>query len=129
MKRNRRASVEDRWTKTVRDADGNTKSVPSANNGKGMRWRARYVDDEGREHARGFGRKTDAVGWLDKQTSALVVGTHVAPRDATLTVPQWCEPWLKGSEVNRPNTVPNARLHVALINEAFSDRAVTSNRP
>ena len=23
MKRNRRAGVEDRWTKTVRDADGN----------------------------------------------------------------------------------------------------------
>ena len=29
-KRNRRAGVEDRWTKTVRDADGNTQTVPSA---------------------------------------------------------------------------------------------------
>jgi integrase len=129
MKRNRRAGVEDRWTKTVRDADGNSQTVPSAAHGKGMRWRARYVDDQGREHARGFGRKTDAVAWLDKQTSALVVGTHVAPRDATLTVAQWCEQWLKGYEVNRPNTVRNARFHVVLINEAFGDRALTSIRP
>jgi integrase len=100
-----------------------------ANAGKGMRWRARYVDDEGREHARAFGRKTDAAAWLDKQTSALVVGTHVAPRDAALTVAQWCKQWLKGYEVNRPNTVRNARFHIALINEAFGDRALTSIRP
>ena len=34
-KRNRRAGVEDRWTKTVRDEHGNTQTVPSAANGKG----------------------------------------------------------------------------------------------
>jgi hypothetical protein len=34
MKRNRRAGVEDRWTKTVRDEQGNTQTVPSANDGK-----------------------------------------------------------------------------------------------
>jgi integrase len=39
MKRNRRAGVEDRWTKTVRDEHGNTQTVPSANQGKGARWR------------------------------------------------------------------------------------------
>lgn len=38
QKRNRRSGVEDRWTKTIRDADGNNQSVPSANYGKGMRW-------------------------------------------------------------------------------------------
>ena len=35
MKRNRRAGVEDRWTKTVRDEHGNAKKVPSARNGTG----------------------------------------------------------------------------------------------
>jgi len=34
--------------------------VPSATYGKGKRWRARYVDGNGREVARGFGRKVDA---------------------------------------------------------------------
>ena len=33
MKRNRRAGVEDRWTKTVRDEHGNAQKVPSARNG------------------------------------------------------------------------------------------------
>jgi hypothetical protein len=47
-KRNRRAGVEDRWTKTVRDEHGNTQTVPSAANGKGKRRRARYVDERGR---------------------------------------------------------------------------------
>ena len=129
MKRNRRAGVEDRWNKTVRDAEGNTQNVPSAVNGHGKRWRARYVDDQGREHAKGFARKVDAGAWLDKQTTALGTGTHVAPRDAVQTVAQWCEQWLKGYEVNRPNTVRNARFHVAAINEAFGDRALTSIRP
>jgi integrase len=119
--RNRRAGVEDRWTRS----DG----APSASHGKGSRWRARYVDTEGREHAKGFARKTDAQAWLDKQTSAIVTGTHVAPRDAALTVAQWCDQWLKGYEVNRPNTVRNARFHIAAINETFGDRALTSIRP
>jgi hypothetical protein len=47
MMRNRRAGVEDRWHKTVRDDAGNAQTVPSANYGQGSRWRARYVDDTG----------------------------------------------------------------------------------
>ena len=94
MKRNRRSGVEDRWTKTVRDAEGNTQTVPSAAHGKGSRWRARYVDDKGGEHAKGFARKVDAQNWLDGQTAALVSGTHVAPRDANVTFSQWARAWL-----------------------------------
>ena len=45
MKRNRRAGVEDRWTKTVRDAHGNTPDGAQRQARPGMRWRARYVDD------------------------------------------------------------------------------------
>jgi hypothetical protein len=86
VRRNRRAGVEDRWHRTIRDETGNTRTVPSANNGKGSRWRARYVDGQSREHAKCFSRKTDAQQWLNGQTAALVTGTHVAPRDAALTV-------------------------------------------
>ena len=74
MTRNRRAGVEDRWTTAAGE--------PSASHGKGKRWRARYVDDRGREHAKGFARKVDAQHWLDAQTAAIMSGTHVAPRDA-----------------------------------------------
>ena len=66
-RRNRRAGVEDRWRK----ADG----TPSANNGKGKRWRARYVDEASKEHARSFTRKVDAQQWLDEVTAAQVTGT------------------------------------------------------
>lgn len=85
--RNRRAGVADRWTKTVRDADGTTRTVPSAEHGRGMRWRARYVDDAGREQSKGFPRKADAQAWLDNEiTPKLATGTYVAPTAGKVTV-------------------------------------------
>jgi integrase len=86
VKRNRRGGVEDRWTRTVRDEHGNTRIVPSAAHGQGKRWRARYVDDDGREHAKGFGRKVDAQNWLDDITSRLTTGTYVTPEAGRVTV-------------------------------------------
>jgi hypothetical protein len=112
MRRSRRSGVEDLWTKTVRDADGNTQSVPSARDGRGMRWRARYVDERGGEHSKAFGRKVDAQLWLDKQTAALVSAfAAVAPRDAQLMVQRWCDLWIEGYKVNRESTVRQARTH------------------
>lgn len=94
QKRNRRSNVEDRWTKTVRDAHGNDQTIPSANHGKGKRWRARYVDDEGREHAKGFARKTDAQKWLDSEVTAkFVAGTYVAPSAGRVTVADVYQSW------------------------------------
>ncbi|MGB8206418.1 MAG: tyrosine-type recombinase/integrase [Mycobacterium sp.] len=129
MTRNRRAGVEDRWTKSVRDADGNTQTVPSVNHGKGKRWRARYVDDRGREHAMGFTRKVDAQKWLDKQTAAIVSGSHVAPRDAQLTVEQWCDLWIEGYKVNREATVRAARTHIRQIIAEFGGMPLSAVRP
>ena len=129
MRRNRRAGVEDRWTKTVRDADGNTQTLPSANKGKGKRWRARYVDERGREHAKGFTRKVDAHAWLDGQTAAIVSGTHVAPRDAQMSVEQWCDTWLEGYRVNRESTVRQAQVHIAQIGAEFGAMQLSEVRP
>jgi len=129
QRRNRRAGVEDRWTKTVRDADGNTKTVPSAAHGKGMRWRARYVDERGREHAKGFVRKVDATSWLDSQTAAIVAGTHVAPRDAQMTVQQWCDTWIEGYKVHRDGTVRAARVHIRQIVAEFGGMPLSAVRP
>jgi hypothetical protein len=87
QKRNRRAGVEDRWTKTVRDEHGNTQAVPSATYGKRNRWRARYVDDEGREHTKAFARKADAQASLDNDiTAKFATGTYVAPAAGRVTV-------------------------------------------
>ncbi|MCB0933366.1 MAG: tyrosine-type recombinase/integrase [Mycobacterium sp.] len=82
-----------------------------------MRWRARYVDDAGREHAKGFGRKTDARQWLDQVTSTLVTGTYVAPTAGQLTVGQVHDQWSKSCSHLKATTaetrVVTWRAHVA----------------
>ncbi|MFC4783293.1 tyrosine-type recombinase/integrase [Nocardioides sp. MAHUQ-72] len=43
------------------------------------KWRARYRDASGREHARHFDRKIDAERWLSEITAARVTGNYVDP--------------------------------------------------
>jgi integrase len=109
MTRNRRAGVEDRWTKTVHDEHGTTQTVPSANHGKGLRWRARYVDDQGREHAKGFGRKVDAQNWLNRQVSDHVTGTWTDPALAAVTFGAMAERWLSTKATRSAKTVAGYR--------------------
>ncbi|NIL74428.1 site-specific integrase [Rhodococcus sp. B10] len=121
QRRNRRSGVEDRWMKSDRSK--------SAQYGRGKRWRARYVDDFGQEHARSFERKADAQNWLDGTVSTLVQGTHVAPRDAKLTVQQWCDQWIIGYGVHRESTVRQARTHIAQITSEFGPLPIAGIRP
>ena len=109
MKRNRRAGVEDRWTKAVRDADGNLQTVPSAAHGKGSRWRARYVDDHGREHAKVFARKVDAQHWLDNVVSEHVTGTWTDPKLSGQTFGALAERWVATKATRAPKTVAGYR--------------------
>ncbi|OBF96438.1 integrase [Mycobacterium sp. 852002-51152_SCH6134967] len=94
MKRNRRAGVADRWSKTVSRPDGTTETVPSARHGKGLRWMARWVDDEGREQSKSFRRKVDAQSWLDTEVTAkLATGSYVPPRAGMATVKEVYDSW------------------------------------
>lgn len=94
--RGRRAGVEDRWTKTVREGD-TTKTVPSSEHGRGLRWRARYVDDEGQQHSKMFERKSAAQAWLDNEvTTKLCSGTYVTPEAGKVTVGAVYASWLAG---------------------------------
>ncbi|WP_336513645.1 MULTISPECIES: site-specific integrase [Mycolicibacterium] len=56
-------------------------------------------------------------------------GTHVAPRDAQLTVSQWCALWIEGYKVNRDSTVRQARTHIKQIESEFGDVLLSSVRP
>ena len=109
MTRNRRAGVEDRWYKTVRDSEGNTQKVPTSRHGTGMRWLARYVDDQGREHSRAFGRKVDAQSWLDKQISDQVTGTWTDPALSSVTFGTMAERWLSTKATRSAKTVAGYR--------------------
>ena len=49
------------------------------------RWRARYRDDAGREHAKHFSRRLDAKRWLDEVTASIVTGQYVDPNAGRIT--------------------------------------------
>lgn len=93
------------------------------------KWRARYRDESGKEHARHFDRKVDAQQWLDEQASRLLTGTHVAPKHAKITVGQWCDTWLDGYQGNRDSTIRQAETHIKRIKVAFGAMPLGSVRP
>jgi integrase len=94
--RNRRAGVEDRWHKTIRDEHDQPRKVPSAKHGQGKQWLARWVDDEGREQSKTFVRKGEAKSWLDTVVTApMSTGTYVPPRAGILTAAEVYESWSK----------------------------------
>lgn len=69
------------------------------------RWRARYRDAAGKEHAKHFGRKIDGQRWLDDVTASQVAGTYVDPRRSRVTVGEWSQTWLAGRSHLKPKTV------------------------
>ena len=97
QRRNRRAGVEDRW----RRADGK----PSARAGKGRRWLARFVDDQGHEHSKSFDRKIEAQAWLDEVVASQVTGTFVAPRAGRVTVAELHAKWVDTQSHLKETTV------------------------
>ncbi|MGI8663870.1 MAG: tyrosine-type recombinase/integrase, partial [Acidimicrobiales bacterium] len=60
------------------------------------RWRARYRDNAGKEHARHFTRKVDAQSWIDSVTTAIGTGTYVDPGRARVTVDKMADQWIAG---------------------------------
>jgi len=57
------------------------------------RWRARYRDDSGREHARHFDRKVDGQRWLNEVTAAVVTGDYVDPKAGRVTFEGYYRLW------------------------------------
>jgi integrase len=93
------------------------------------RWRARYRDAAGKEHARHFGRKLDGQRWLDEVTSSVVTGTYTDPKTARTTVGEWCGTWLAGYATRRASTVRQAQVHVAQIVAEFGTMPLSAVRP
>lgn len=102
-----------------------SKSIAKRDNGK---WRARYRDDTGREHARHFDRRVDAQRWLDEITADILTGVYVDPRAGKVTFREYALRW-QSTQVHRFNTahaVDSAlRVHAF---PAFGDRQLNSIR-
>ena len=102
------ANIEDRWT----SPGMNGRRVANARHGSGSRWRARYYDANGRQHARHFDRKVDAQRWLDSVTTAVGTGSYVDPNRSKIAVGQVAEQWMAGKINLKPTT--RARYENAL---------------
>lgn len=117
VKRNRRSGVADRW----KNRDGSR----SVRYGKGKRWLARYVNDEGEEVTASFDLKDDAQAFLDEQVSDLVTGRYVNKRRASRTVGSLAEEWIAHKQHLKPKTVAGYRsLLDTQVLTKFKDRAV-----
>ena len=57
------------------------------------RYRARYRDEAGKEHARHFVKKAHAQRWLDEVTASVVRGDYVDPKAGKITFRQWFSRW------------------------------------
>ena len=89
--------------------EGNTQKMPSSRHGKGLRWIARYVDDEGREQTKSFDRKVDAQRWLDKQVSDQVTGTWTDPALSAVSFGMMAQRWVSTKSTRAPKTVAGYR--------------------
>lgn len=87
-------------------------SIKKRPNGK---WRARYRDAAGHEHARHFPRKVDAQQWLDTVTADLLTGRYVDPRAGRTTFEAFATKWLAAQTTDvstREATASRVRVHL-----------------
>ena len=68
------AHVEDRWFTTVKGADGRPTRERTARHGDGLRWRARYLDPDGKERNRSFATKVMAEKFLTEVEHSKLAG-------------------------------------------------------
>lgn len=105
---------------------GYTGSIKQRPNGK---WRARYRDADGKEHARHFNRKMDGEKWLREVSASFVRGDYIDPSSASITVSDWCDKWLEGYKVHKPSTYGQGKTHVNRIKAHFGQRKLQSVKP
>lgn len=98
-------------------------SVRKRPNGK---WRARYRDPSGKEHARHFARKVDAEQWLDEVKASILTGQYVDPRAGRETLRSYAEQW-RAAKPHRPTTAKAVEQHLRrYVYPALGERRLSS---
>jgi integrase len=80
-------------------------SSPKRPKGEGSRWRAWYIDKDGRERTKRFPTKQPAEAWIDKQVSDLTTGSWIAPERSAETFGAVAQEWLATKAARKPKTV------------------------
>ena len=91
------AFTEDRWVRTVRKPDGSTGREQSERHGRGLRYRVRYLDPDGRERSRSFadGEKRKADRFARDVSTDVDRGAYVDPAAGSITLRKYAmEMWL-----------------------------------
>ena len=107
----------------VKNHDGTYSRIPSKRHGRGLRWRAAIIDDNGQPQSEAFSRKDDARLWLEKQSAARINGTYVDPSLGKTTLVSFYREW-SSHQVWVPGTQRAMDLAVNSVtfgNIAFSD--------
>jgi integrase len=110
------ARVRDRWKEPARQ-------------GHGKRWLAVWQLGDGSEASKAFATRDAALKFAQAQETDLARGQYISPKDAKVTVGQFCDTWLAGYATRRPSTVRQARVHVAQIKAEFGKARLSAVRP
>lgn len=72
------------------------KPQPTARHGHGRRWKARYLDPDGKERSRSFARKADAERFLTEIEHSKLTGSYLDPDAGRVTLRSRVPLWLDG---------------------------------
>ena len=92
------------------------------------RYRLRWRDHTGREHARDFNLKRDAEAEKAKVVTALNDGVVVDPKARKTTMDEWATTWMNGYN-RRQSTRRQAEVHLEIIRKEFGARRLATIRP
>lgn len=123
--------IEDRWWKTVRDADDRPQRVKTTLFGTGMRYRVRYDGPDGRERKKSFPdrQKKAAESFLIEMEADKRRGTYIDPAAGRMTFGEFAETWLRThnfDESSRETAEIRVRRHVL---PYFGGRPLADIRP
>lgn len=100
-------------------------SISKRPNGK---YRLRWRDHAGKEHARDFALKRDAEAERAKVVTALNDGVLLDPKSRKMTMAAWSKKWLEAYNV-RASTRRQAVVHLEIINKEFGARRISTIKP
>lgn len=105
--------VQDRWFKTVVNAEGKPVRVRTERYGKGMRYRARYIGPDGKETSSSFPdrQKRRAELWLSEIETDMSRKQYIDPKAGRTTFKQYAEKWLS-SMTTDPSTRSSVETQV-----------------
>lgn len=92
------------------------------------RYRLRWRDHDGKEHARDFKLARDAKAERSRVEEALRQGHGTDPAARKITVNAWCDKWIDGYTA-RESTRRQAKTHLEIIRRDFGGKRLANVKP